>query len=121
VNPYRGEETQSSAGYSCAQIPQYADYARHEFLFSGSGPSWDEYVALSEKDKNAINAELYDFAHLRLEVLSYLQENGIREINSASQNIQIQIDPDEVITYLRNDFDHPSSTAGKDQDICSRF
>jgi hypothetical protein len=71
------------------------------------GPSWDEYVALSEKDKDAIDAELYDFVHNRLEVLSYLETNGIREINSASQNIQIQVDPDEVITYLRSDFDKP--------------
>lgn len=70
------------------------------------GPTWDEYVALTEEDKKAINAELYDFAHNRLEVLSYLEANGIREINTASQNIQIQIDPDEVITYVRGDFDH---------------
>jgi hypothetical protein len=64
-------------------------------------PSWDEYIGLSEEDEDAIDAELYDFAHNRLEVLSYPEENGIREINSASENIQIQIDPDGVITYLR--------------------
>jgi hypothetical protein len=69
------------------------------------GPTWEEYVARSEKDKDAINAELYDFAHNRLEVLSYLDANGIREINTAGQNIQIQIAPNEVINYFPSDFD----------------
>jgi hypothetical protein len=71
------------------------------------GPSWDEYVTLPEKDKNAINEELYDFAHYRLQVLSYLEANGIREINTASQNIRVQIEPNEVIIYNRYVFDHP--------------
>jgi hypothetical protein len=71
------------------------------------GPSWDEYVALPEKDKNAINADLYDFAHSRLLVLSYLEANGIQGISTASPNIQVQIEPNEVITYNRYDFDHP--------------
>jgi len=70
------------------------------------GPSWDEYVALPEKDKYAIGAELYDFAHSRLQMLSYLEANGIQGISTASQNIQIQIAPNEVIHYLRSDFDH---------------
>jgi hypothetical protein len=70
------------------------------------GPSWDEYVALPEKDKDAIDQELYDFAHYRLQVLSYLQENGIQAINTTSKNIRIQIDPNEVIYYARSDFDH---------------
>ena len=69
-------------------------------------PSWDEYVALPEKDKDAIDQELYDFAHYRLQVLSYLKANGIQGISTASQNIQIQIDPNEVIYYFRGDFGH---------------
>ena len=70
-------------------------------------PSWDEYVALPEKDKDAIDEELYDFAHSQLRVLSYLEANGIQGISTASQNIQIQIAPNEVIYYLRSDFDYP--------------
>lgn len=70
------------------------------------GPSWDEYVALSDKDKAAIDAELYDFAHSRLQVLTYLEDNGIQGISTASQNIQVQIAPNEVIYYIRSDFDY---------------
>jgi hypothetical protein len=70
-------------------------------------PSWDEYVALPEKDKDAIDEALYDFAHSQLQVLSYLEANGIQGISTASQNIQIQIAPNEVIYYLRSDFDYP--------------
>lgn len=53
------------------------------------GPSWDEYVALSEKDKDAIDQELYDFTHNRLQVLSYLEANGIQGISTTSENIRI--------------------------------
>jgi len=70
------------------------------------GPSWDEYVALPEKDKDAIDEELYDFTHYRLQVLSYLEANGIQGISTTSENIQIQIDPNEVVHYVRSDFDH---------------
>jgi hypothetical protein len=70
-------------------------------------PSWDEYVALPEKDKHAIDQELYDFAHSQRQVLSYLDANGIQGISTASQNIQIQIAPNEVIYYFRSDFDYP--------------
>ena len=70
-------------------------------------PSWDEYVALPEKDKDAIDEELYDFAHSQIQVLSYLEANGIQAVSTASQNIQIQIAPNEVIYYFRSDFDHP--------------
>ena len=70
------------------------------------GPTWDEYVSLSEKDKAAINSELYDFAHYRLQVLEYLEANGIQPVSTARQNIQIQIEPNEVIHYFRRDFDH---------------
>jgi hypothetical protein len=37
---------------------------------------------------------------------SFLNANGIREINTAGQNIQIQIAHSEVINYLPSDFDH---------------
>jgi hypothetical protein len=70
-------------------------------------PSWDEYVALPEKDKDAIDEELYDFAHSQLRVRSYLEANGIQGITTASQNIQIQIAPNEVIYYFRSDFNLP--------------
>jgi len=70
------------------------------------GPSWDEYVALPEKYKDAIDEELYDFTHYRLQVLSYLEANEIQGISTTSEDIQIQIDPNEVIHYVRSDFDH---------------
>lgn len=70
------------------------------------GPSWEQYVALPEKAKDAIDQELYDFVHNRLEVLPYLEANGIQGISTASENIRIQIEPNEVIYYARGDFDH---------------
>jgi hypothetical protein len=70
------------------------------------GPSWNEYVALPEKYKDAIDEELYDFTHYRLQVLSYLEANGIQGISTTSETIRIQIDPNEVIHYIRSDFDH---------------
>lgn len=81
------------------------------FTISGSavvffGPSWDEYVSLSEKDKDAIDTELYDFAHNRLQVRSYLEANGIQEIFTSSEDIRIQFNSGEVITYFRSDLGH---------------
>lgn len=68
--------------------------------------SWDEYVALPEKDKDAIDQELYDFVHYRIAVLPYLKANEIQGVSTSKKNIRIQIDPNEVIYYARSDFDH---------------
>ena len=90
---------------------EQAENPANSILVSGRAvvffePSWDEYMALPETGKDAINAELYDFAHSRFQVLSYLEENGIQAISTSSRIIQIRMARDEVITYLRTDFDH---------------
>jgi len=70
------------------------------------GPAWDEYVALTDQDKDAIDEELYDFAHNRSVVRPYLEANGIRESFTSSENIRIQIDSGEIITYFRSELNH---------------
>lgn len=70
------------------------------------GPTWDEYIALTDQDKDAIDEELYDFAHNRSVVRPYLEANGIRETFTSSENIRIQIDSGEVLTYFRSELNH---------------
>lgn len=70
------------------------------------GPTWDEYVAMTDQDKDKINEELYDFTHNRREVHTYLEANGIRDAFTSSENIRIQIDSGEVITYLRSELNY---------------
>jgi len=83
----------------------------NDFSISGKavvffGPTWDEYIAMTDKDKDAIDEELYDFAHNRSEVRPYLEANGIRETFTSSENIRIQVDSGEVITYFRSELNH---------------
>jgi len=92
-------------------LAEQGDIVENNFFISGRavvffGPSWDEYIALTDQDKDAIDTELYDFAHNRLQVRSYLEANGIRDIFTSSENIRIQIDTGEVITYFRSDLNH---------------
>jgi len=70
------------------------------------GPTWDEYVAMTDQDKDAIDEELYDFAHNRGAVRPYLEANGIRETFTSSENIRIQNDSGKVVTYLRSELNH---------------
>lgn len=92
-------------------LAEQGDNIENNFSINGKavvffGPSWAEYVALSDQDKDAINEELYDFVHNRSEVRPYLEANGIKETFTSSENIQIQTDSGEVITYLRSELNH---------------
>ena len=65
-----------------------------------------EYQAMTDKEKDAIDEELYDFLHYRIKVLPFLESNDIPEFLTALPKIQIQLSGSESITYIRNDFDH---------------
>jgi len=64
-----------------------------------------EYQAMTDKEKDAIDEELYDFLHYRIKVLSFLESNDIQEFLTALPKIQIQLAGSESITYNRRDFD----------------
>lgn len=70
------------------------------------GPSDTEYMAMTDKEKNAIDEELYDFMHYRIKALPFLKSNDIQEFLTALPKIQIQLSGAESITYMRRDFDH---------------
>ena len=65
-----------------------------------------EYQAMTDKEKDAIDEELYDFLHYRIKVLPFLESNDIPEFLTALPKIQIQLSGSESITFIRNDFDH---------------
>ena len=65
-----------------------------------------EYQAMTDKEKDAIDEELYDFLHYRIKVLPFLESNDIPEFLTALPKIQIQLSGSESITYIRSDFDH---------------
>ena len=65
-----------------------------------------EYQAMTDKEKDAIDEELYDFLHYRIKVLPFLASNDIPEFLTALPKIQIQLSGSESITFIRNDFDH---------------
>jgi hypothetical protein len=69
------------------------------------GPSQAEYLAMNDEQKDAIDAELYDFYHNRGEVSPFLASNAIQEISTGRDKIQVQLEGDQSITYLRQDFD----------------
>ena len=65
-----------------------------------------EYQAMTDKEKDAIDEELYDFLHYRIKVLPFLESEDIQEFLTALSKIQIQRSGSESITYIRSDFDH---------------
>ena len=65
-----------------------------------------EYQAMTDKEKDAIDEELYDFLHYRNKVLAFLESNDIPEFLTALPKIQIQLPGAESITFIRNDFGH---------------
>ena len=65
-----------------------------------------EYQAMTDKEKDAIDEELYDFLHYRIKVLPFLESNDIPEFLTALPKIQIQLSGSESITFIRSDFDH---------------
>ena len=65
-----------------------------------------EYQAMTDKEKDAIDEELYDFMHYRNKVLPFLASNDIQEYLTALPKIQIQRTGSESITYNRREFDH---------------
>ena len=65
-----------------------------------------EYQAMTDKEKDAIDEELYDFLHYRIKVLAFLKSNDIPEFLTALPKIQIQLSGSESITFVRGDFDH---------------
>jgi hypothetical protein len=69
------------------------------------GPSNTEYLSMTDKEKDAIDGELYDFLHYRIKVLPFLESNDIQEFLTAFPKIQIQLSGSESITYIRRDFD----------------
>jgi hypothetical protein len=70
------------------------------------GPAETEYLSMTDKEKDAIDEELYDFLHYRNKVLAFLESNDIPEFLTALPKIQIQLSGSESITYIRSDFDH---------------
>ena len=70
------------------------------------GPSQAEYLAMTHEQKDAIDEELYDFYHNRGKVGQFLEANAIQEFSTARSKIQIQLDDNQSITYVRKDFDH---------------
>ncbi len=70
------------------------------------GPAETEYLSMTDKEKDAIDEELYDFLHYRNKVLPFLEANDIQEFLTALPKIQIQLSGSESITYIRSDFDH---------------
>ena len=69
------------------------------------GPSQAEYLAMSHEQKDAVDEELYDFFHNRGEVSAFLAENSIQQISTGRLKIQIQLDGNKSIAFLRRDFD----------------
>jgi hypothetical protein len=69
-------------------------------------PSWAEYVSMSDKEKDLIDTELYEFHHYRNKVLSFLKSRKIQVFLTARSKIQIQFAGNESITYFRRGFDH---------------
>ena len=69
------------------------------------GPAQVEYLAMSNEQKHAIDAELYDFYHNRGEVSPFLASNDIQEISTARLKIQVRLEGSQSITYYRRDFD----------------
>jgi len=65
-----------------------------------------EYQAMTDKEKDAIDEELYDFMHYRNKVLPFLASNDIQEYLTALPKIQIQRTGSGSITYNRREFDH---------------
>ena len=70
------------------------------------GPSQAEYVAMTHEQKDAIDEDLYDFYHYRGKVQKYLELNEIQDFDTARSKIQIQLDGNDRITYLRKNMDH---------------
>ena len=70
------------------------------------GPSNTEYLSMTDKEKDAIDEELYDFLHHKNKVLAFLESNDIQEFLTALPKIQIQLSDSQSITYIRRDFDH---------------
>jgi len=71
------------------------------------GPAETEYLSMTDKEKDAIDEDLYDFLHYRNKVLSFLEANDIPEFLTALPKIQIQRTGSESITYMRRDFGRP--------------
>jgi hypothetical protein len=70
------------------------------------GPAETEYLSMTDKEKDAIDEDLYDFLHYRNKVLSFLEANDIPEFLTALPKIQIQLSGSDSITYIRSNFGH---------------
>jgi hypothetical protein len=70
------------------------------------GPAETEYLSMTDKEKDAIDEDLYDFLHYRNKVLSFLEANDIQEFLTALPKIQIQLSGSDSITYIRSNFGH---------------
>ena len=68
------------------------------------GPSQSEYLTMTDREKNVIDEELYDFYYYRKKVLPYLASNTIQEFSTARRQIEIRLDDGENISYFRKDF-----------------
>lgn len=71
------------------------------------GPSQSEYLTMTDREKNVIDEELYDFYYYRKKVLPYLASNTIQEFSTARRQIEIRLDDGESISYFRKDFGRP--------------
>ncbi len=70
------------------------------------GPSWAEYLSMSDEEKDEIDEELYYFYHYRGKVLPFLELNKIQEFSTARSKIEIQLAGDATTIYFRRGFDH---------------
>lgn len=71
------------------------------------GPSQSEYLTMTDREKDAMDEELYDFYYYRKKVLPLLVSNAIQEVSTARRQIEIRLDNGESISYFRKDFGRP--------------
>jgi hypothetical protein len=69
------------------------------------GPSNTEYLAMTDGEKDAIDEELYDFLHHRIQALPYLKANDIQEFLTALPKIEIRLAGAQSFIFTRRDFD----------------
>ena len=68
------------------------------------GPSQDEYVSMSDAEKDKIDHLLYEFYHYRGKVLPFLELNAINELSTAHSKILIELDGNKRLIYHRKNF-----------------
>jgi len=68
------------------------------------GPSQAEYLSMSDKEKDEVDQQLYDFYHHRRKVLPFLELYAITEFSTVRSKILIELDNNKRIIYDRKEF-----------------